>query len=81
MAHPASVNETYLQHLRSAMSFSWRMLCGGVCCAVHGVFPFTMQRSGSKAVSELYQKMCISRSGTSVTRPDAGRNARDRTDP
>ena len=39
-AHPASVNETYWQHLRFALRFGARMTQGGVAALVHALLPF-----------------------------------------
>lgn len=60
--HPASVNETYTQHLASAWSFSFRMLVAGLACFVHGVLPSLFARTGSNAVRELHERMIANRS-------------------
>jgi len=62
--HPASVGETYLEHMGVAFSFSGRMLLGGMACFVHGVLPFLFTRTGSGTVAELYQRMVTSRRTT-----------------
>ncbi len=53
--HPASVGETYGQHLRFAVAVGLRMLGGGVACVIHGVFPFLFTTTGSRTISHLYQ--------------------------
>ena len=45
-AHPATVGETYLQHLHSAAKFSALMFCGAAACLIHAVLPFAFVRTG-----------------------------------
>jgi hypothetical protein len=56
-AHPASVGETYLQHMGTAFSFGFTMLWAGVACLVHGVLPFLCTKTGSKAITDLHARM------------------------
>ena len=51
--HPASVGETYGQHLRFALAFGARMTLGGLAAAVHAVFPFLFITTASRALEEL----------------------------
>jgi len=55
--HPASVGETYLEHLRSALGFSFAMSRAAVCCAIHAFVPILFQRTGSSAIEELHRRM------------------------
>ena len=55
--HPASVGETYLGHLRSALGFSFAMACAALCCAIHALLPFLFQRTGSLAIDDLHRRM------------------------
>lgn len=59
--HPASVGETYLQHLGQAMGFAVRMLAGGLACLIHAFLPFLFVRTGSQAITELHQRMVVNR--------------------
>jgi len=59
--HPASVNETYFEHLASAWSFSFRMLFAGVACFLHGLFPFLCVTTGSSTIRQLYERMVTNR--------------------
>ncbi|HXC37494.1 MAG TPA: DUF6356 family protein [Burkholderiales bacterium] len=59
--HPASVGETYVQHLGSASGFGLRMILGGVACLVHGVLPFAFVSRGSTTISQLYDRMVLNR--------------------
>ena len=60
-AHPASVNETYLQHMAMAASFALRLLAGGLAVAVHAVLPFLFQSTGRRVVAELHGRMVTHR--------------------
>lgn len=59
--HPASVGETYLQHLRSAATFAVRMLAGGLACMVHAFLPFLFERTASRCIHQLHQRMVVHR--------------------
>jgi hypothetical protein len=52
-AHPASVGETYSQHLRFALSFGVRMTLGGIAAAVHALLPFLFITTASRVLEEL----------------------------
>ncbi len=55
--HPASVGETYAEHLTNAVCFGSRMLIAGIACLVHGVLPFLFVRTGSRAITELNDRL------------------------
>lgn len=59
--HPASVNETYLQHFASAMSFGLRMVWGGLVCMVHALFPGVYCSKASGIIDELHDRMIVNR--------------------
>lgn len=59
--HPASVGETYFQHFNHSMSFSLRMLGGGLACMAHAFFPFLCVRTGSTQINKLHDKMVVNR--------------------
>ena len=60
--HPASVGETYGQHLVHASGFGLRMMVGGLACIVHGLLPFLFVRTGSQQITTLHSKMVTNRS-------------------
>jgi hypothetical protein len=70
--HPASVGETYLQHLRSACGFAGLMFLGGMACLLHAIFPFTFRHTGSDCITRLHERMVIHRN-TSAARSSVGR--------
>jgi len=59
--HPASVNETYFQHMGMAFGFGGRMVVAGLACLVHGIFPFLCMRTGSRTIAELHGRMVTHR--------------------
>ena len=60
--HPASLGETYSEHLVHATSFGVRMVIGGLACIVHGLLPFLFVRTGSQQITTLHSKMVTNRS-------------------
>jgi hypothetical protein len=59
--HPASVNETYLQHMAMAFSFGGLMLLGSFACFVHGLFPWLCLTRGSDTIRRLHDRMLTHR--------------------
>jgi hypothetical protein len=55
--HPASVGETYAQHLASACGFAVAMVAGGLACLAHAVLPFVFVTTASRTVTRLYDRM------------------------
>lgn len=52
--HPASVEESYAEHLGVATRFGARMIAGGVAALIHGICPALFTRTGSKTIKRLY---------------------------
>jgi hypothetical protein len=59
--HPASVNETYFQHLCSALSFTATMLVAAAACLVHAFLPFLCLKTGSRLITGLHDRMVTHR--------------------
>ena len=59
--HPASVGETYGEHLRMAAGFSLRMVWGGIACLVHALLPFLFVKTGSAIITDLHGRMVTHR--------------------
>ena len=59
--HPASVGETYAQHMQHAGGFALAMLGGGLACLLHAVFPFLCRRTASAVISRLHERMVVNR--------------------
>lgn len=62
--HPASVGESYAQHCGTAAYFGVRMIFAGLACLTHGLLPFLFVRTGSRAISDLNDRMIARRRGT-----------------
>jgi hypothetical protein len=59
--HPASVGETYLEHMHSASWFAATMFVGAFACLIHAVLPFACQKSGSRRIKLLHERMVTNR--------------------
>lgn len=59
--HPASVGETYTEHMGRAACFGVRMIGAGIACLVHAVLPFLFVHTGSRTIGELNDRMIASR--------------------
>lgn len=55
--HPRAIGETYGQHARTALSFGWRMMIGGLACMVHAVLPGLIVKTASRTVVQLDAEM------------------------
>ncbi|MCF8466809.1 MAG: DUF6356 family protein [Sneathiella sp.] len=63
--HPASVNESYVEHMEMSATFSFWLLAAGFCAAVHAIFPFLFVKTGSAIITKLHDRMVSNR----VVRP------------
>jgi Family of unknown function (DUF6356) len=59
--HPASVGETYTEHMGRASCFGVRMIAAGVACLLHALLPFLFVHTGSRAIAELNERMIAGR--------------------
>lgn len=59
--HPATVGETYTEHMRVATGFGLSMIGAGLACLVHAVLPFAFVTRGSETIARLYERMVTSR--------------------
>jgi hypothetical protein len=59
--HPASVGESYWEHLLRASWFGSRMMLAAGACFVHAIFPFLFVKTGSAAITELHAAMVTGR--------------------
>ena len=59
--HPASVGETYLEHMGQATSFGTTMILAGIACLIHGLIPAWFVATGSKNISRLHDRLVINR--------------------
>lgn len=59
--HPASVGESYGEHMVMAGTFGARMILCGLACLVHGLLPFLFVSTASRTVGNLYEQMVSNR--------------------
>ncbi len=59
--HPASVDETYLEHMAMAASFGLRLLLASLACLVHALLPFCFEKTGSRMITGLHDRMATPR--------------------
>ena len=59
--HPASVDETYSEHMGVAFGFAARMFLGSLACLVHAFLPFLCVKTGSETIAELNERMAAQR--------------------
>lgn len=64
-SHPASVGESYLEHLGAALWFSGRLFVASLACLLHAFLPFLFDKTGSRIVSQLSEHMIAKRSRVS----------------
>jgi len=55
--HPAEVNETYFEHLRTASSFAGGLAVCAFCCFVHAIVPGLFTTSASARVERMHERM------------------------
>lgn len=60
-AHPASVGESYLEHMRMAFTFAIQLAIASFCCLVHGLLPFLFVKSGSARIRDLHARLVTHR--------------------
>ncbi len=59
--HPASVDETYGEHMGVACAFAGRMFFASIACFIHGFLPFLFVKTGSATIEELHERMVTNR--------------------
>jgi hypothetical protein len=59
--HPASVGESYFEHLKAASGFGVAMIGTGIACLIHGFVPALFTRTGSQTIERLHDRMITNR--------------------
>ena len=52
--HPASVDETYFQHMRFAARFSAMLFAAGAAALIHALVPCLFEKTASNRIRKLY---------------------------
>jgi Family of unknown function (DUF6356) len=55
--HPASVGESYVEHMGVALSFACPLLVAGLAALIHAVLPFLCVTTASGTVKRLHARM------------------------
>jgi hypothetical protein len=55
--HPASVDETYLEHMRFAGGFAASLLLAGMAALIHALLPFLFEKTASTIINRLHHRM------------------------
>lgn len=55
-AHPASVGESYGEHLGFALRMAGRLALAAGAAAVHAVLPFCFERTASRMIAEMHAR-------------------------
>ncbi len=55
--HPASVGESYFEHLLFASRFAAKLFAAAFAAAVHAVFPFLFEKTASRLIREMHHDM------------------------
>src|SRR3954447_12816195 len=72
-SHPASVGETYGEHMRVALSFAGPLAKAAGAALVHAFLPFLFTTTASLTVKRLYDRMtrrCAACPKAALHRPD-----------
>ena len=59
--HPASVDETYGQHMGVAWGFAGQLLSAAVMCFLHGLLPCCFTTSASQRITKIHDSMVLNR--------------------
>ncbi len=54
--HPASVDESYGEHMVFAARFSLKLFAAAGAALVHAVLPFAFEKTASTIIADLYQR-------------------------
>ena len=63
--HLESVDEGYFEHFGHAMRFSVTLAMASVVCLVHALLPFLFERTGSRLIGTLHERMVVNRTSKS----------------
>lgn len=56
LEHPKSVDETYFQHFRFAMRFSFSLFYAAFAALLHAFIPLACEKTASTKIAELYER-------------------------
>lgn len=56
LAHPATVDETFPQHMRFALGFAFQLFAAAAAALVHAFVPCLFEKTASRIVADLYHR-------------------------
>lgn len=56
LAHPRSVDETYLEHAAFAGKFSVKLFAAGFCALIHAIVPAAFEKTASRMIADMYHR-------------------------
>ena len=57
LAHPRSVDETYLQHARFAGLFALTLFAAAFAALIHAIIPAAFEKPASRIITRLYERI------------------------
>lgn len=57
LAHPATVEETYFQHMRFALGFAFWLIVAGLAALAHAFVPAVCETTASRILGKLTARM------------------------
>ncbi|MDW3225698.1 MAG: DUF6356 family protein [Paracoccaceae bacterium] len=57
LSHPATVDETFLQHMWFAMTFSASLFAAAGAALVHAFIPCLFEKTASRIITRLYERI------------------------
>lgn len=73
LSHPASVGESYREHMRTAFSFALPLAKATGAACIHAFLPFLFTTTASRTVKQLHERMtsrCAACDLGPIHRPD-----------
>lgn len=56
-AHPASVGESYWQHMGFALRFAGLLFAAAFCALTHAILPFLFEKTASNIIKRLHHRL------------------------
>ncbi|TMM54585.1 DUF6356 family protein [Sulfitobacter sabulilitoris] len=57
LTHPATVNETFFQHMAFALRFAGLLLAAGGAALVHAFVPCLFEKTASRIITRLHDRI------------------------
>lgn len=57
LSHPATVNETFFQHMRFALTFALSLMAAAGAALVHAFIPCLFEKTASQIITRLYARI------------------------